>query len=152
MRFLNLVSEIGIGIGAESSIWLNGEHTIIQHTGYKYQKDHYFPEYGICRLSIRDSLKKYLIARLKFGIEYKTLRSLFGQHINELHQILRFIDKFLIYSNGIINLKPDYPRQLEFSTGDETIDFFLFTYENLYSESMRKKLVSLLAREHSKVI
>jgi len=151
-RRKHLINTIGIGLGASTNLWnknkyrrvIHGLNTCPTNRLEKYNRalDTKKIKYKTYELSVNESIRKYVINRLLKGLNMKIVRKLFKANEKEMLDILKPLRPMLKSNKQqVLFLKEDYARNLPFHTGNNVVNYFIFSFFNLYSEKMQNKIL-----------
>ncbi len=152
LREIAMEDVFAIGSGGNGGSWIDGRFILRQNKNrnkelVNYMKDakNNLIKYNYFWLSEEDSLKKHVIYRLGtlYGLDELLIRQKFPQSLNLFHAIIDKINKVLYFSDGFIFLKNDYKKLLSIKTTNNHVNYFLFSFLYLYSESDQKKFIRL---------
>ena len=149
LRRVLLKDVLAIGVGAKGDYWRNGQYierinrNDLRHIAdYQQDVEKNCLKYDYSILSKERSLRKYIIHGLnRYGIYESVVKQKFPQSLKLFYKIISNIKDVLDFSNGIYQLKYDYKKILPFITRNEHVNYFIFCFCYLYSESDQKILL-----------
>lgn len=144
LRFVKLTPVIACGFGGASFVWLrdgtffNMIRKEKRIEDYKKNLKNQKIEYKGIALNKEESFRRYLVLNLLRGIDFSFLKDRFDKKV--YNKLLSPINNYLEKKNNFLYLKNNYEKDLPIKTKNENVNYFIFTYLFLYSESMKSKL------------
>ena len=145
-RRVKLKNVIGVGCGANSHLWNNGQYCNTRMKNFNFQKYITSPsntiKYISKTLNEDESLRKYIIKRLATNINVDIVLEKFPNSEEKFYKIIQPILPALEIKNNNIHLSKNFDKHCVFKTQNKIINYFIFTFQFLYSANMQQKLLN----------
>lgn len=153
LRWVILRDVLAIGLGGASSLWMDSKfcsRTNYHSRGHNlngYKKDGRggIVKYNYSVLTKENSLRRHLVWNFHnswYGVKKSVIAYKFPKNQELFHEILDGIKDALIFTDDKIALSQNFEKFLPFKTKNSYVNYFIFAFCYLYSESDQEKLLT----------
>ena len=147
-RRVYLSPVMGLGFGATTHIWREGQYSNCYVDSMNIER--YMEEAQRGTLSFRcfslsrdESVRKYVIQRLYYGLDLSLIRRLPGISRTDVEAlILPLIGSYVERDKELIYLKKGFERHLPVRINNPVVNYFIFSFVYLYSLDMQKRFLN----------